>query len=83
MTQTLNTPVHVNAYYFAGSTMKTFPRSIDFDGQAVTFASGLRYLVQRGAEAIRLFDMSGADGLTYRLQQTGDSWTLLGTKGAL
>jgi len=82
MTHTINTPVSVSAYYFAGREMKTFPRQIEYRDQAVTFASGLRYLVQRGAEAIKLFDMSGEDGLTYRLEQTGDSWTLLGTKGA-
>lgn len=83
MTQVINAPVSVNAYYFAGKEMKTFPRAIEYRGQAVTFASGLRYLVQRGAEAVKLFDMSSTDGQTYRLQQTGDSWTLLGTKGAL
>lgn len=81
MTNVINQEVNVNAYYFAGPEMKTFPRSIEYSGEAITFMSGLRYLVQRGAEAIRLFDMSGADGLTYRLRQTGDSWTLLGTKG--
>jgi hypothetical protein len=63
--------------------MKTFPRQIEYSGQAVTLTSGLRYLVQRGAQAIKLFDMSGSDGLTYRLEQLGDNWTLLGTKGAL
>ncbi len=82
MTQVINAPVSVSAYYFAGREMKTFPRAIEYGGQAVTFASGLRYLVQRGAEAIKLFDMSASDGQTYRLQQTGDSWMLLGTKGA-
>jgi len=82
MTQTINAPVSVSAYYFAGKEMKTFPKQIEYSGQAITFASGLRYLVQRGAEAIRLFDMNGADGQTYRLQQTGNNWTLLGTKGA-
>lgn len=82
MTQVINAPVNVSAYYFAGKEMKTFPRQIEFRGQAVTFASGLRYLVQRGAEAVKLFDMSSDDGQTYRLQQTGDNWTLLGTKGA-
>ncbi len=82
MTNTINTPVNVNAYYFAGREMKTFPREIEYGGEAVTFRSGLRYLVQRGAEAIQLFDMSAADGLTYRLKQTGNSWMLLGTKGA-
>jgi len=82
MTQTINTPVNVNAYYFAGREMKTFPRQIEYSNQAITFASGLRYLVQRGAEAIKLFDMNGEDGLIYRLQQNGDNWVLLGTKGA-
>jgi len=83
MTHTINTPVNVSAYYFAGRDMKTFPRQIEYSGQAITLTSGLRYLVQRGAQAIKLFDMSGSDGLTYRLEQTGDTWTLLGTKGAL
>jgi len=83
MTQTINVPVDVSAYYFTGHEMKTFPKQIEYSGQAITFASGLRYLVRKGAEAIQLFDMSAADGLTYRLQQQGDSWTLLTTKGAL
>jgi hypothetical protein len=82
MTKTINAPVNVSAFYFAGREMKTFPKQIEYGGQAITFANGLRYLVQRGSEAVRLFDMSGADGLTYRLQQQGDSWTLLATKGA-
>lgn len=81
MTQTINAPVSVNAYYFAGREMKTFPKQIEYSGQDITFASGLRYLVQKGTEAVRLFDMSASDGLTYRLQQQGNSWTLLTTKG--
>jgi len=63
--------------------MKTFPKQIEYSGEDVTFTNGLRYLVRKGSEAIRLFDMSTYDGLTYRLQQRGDTWTLLGTKGAL
>ncbi len=82
MTQ-INTPINVSAYYFAGREMKTFPREIEYGGQAITLMNGLRYLVRRGADAVKLFDMSGADGLTYRLKQSGDNWTLLGTKGAL
>lgn len=82
MTNVINAPVNVSAYYFAGNAMNTFPKEIEYDNEAVTFLTGLRYLVRRGGEAIRLFDMSGADGLTYRLQQAGDNWTLLGTKGA-
>jgi hypothetical protein len=83
MTNVINQPVNVSAYYFAGREMKTFPKQIEYGGEAISFMSGLRYLVRRGAEAVKLFDMSGADGLTYRLQQNGDNWTLIGTKGAL
>lgn len=84
MTTIINQEVTIDAFYFAGSEMKTFPRQIELDGQAVTFASGLRYLVQRGQQAIRYFDMSNDEnGLTYRLRQDGSQWMLLGTKGAL
>lgn len=83
MTNVINQTVNVNAFYFAGREMKTFPRTIEYSGQDITFANGLRYLVQRGQQAIKLFDMSGSDGLTYRLQQDTSGWTLLGTKGAL
>ncbi|MFZ1249051.1 MAG: hypothetical protein WAQ24_01880 [Candidatus Saccharimonadales bacterium] len=82
MTQIINQTVHVNAVYFAGADLKTFPREIEYQGRAITFATGLRYLIRRGAEALQLFDMSGDDGFTYRLSRRGDSWTLLGTKGA-
>lgn len=82
MTQIINQEVNVNAIYFSGSDMKTFPREIEYEGRAVTFASGLRYLVQRGQEALQLFDMSADDGHTYRLSRSGNSWTLLGLKGA-
>ena len=83
MTNSINQEVNVSSYYFAGHEMKTFPREIEYGGRAISFASGLRYLVQKGSEALRVFDMSATDGLTYRLQQQGDSWTLLGTRGAL
>lgn len=82
MTKTINQAVSVNAIYFSGSDMKTFPREIEYDGRAVTFADGLRYLVRRGAEALQLFDMSAEDGYIYRLSRQGDNWTLLGLKGA-
>lgn len=80
MTQTINQEVHVNAFYFTGRDMRSFPRQIEYGGEAVTFAGGLRYLVRRGAEAIRLFDMSAEDGQTYRLRQDGDRWLLLGLR---
>ena len=87
MTNVINQEISVNAFYFAGQAggkgIKTFPREIEYGGQDITFANGLRYLVRKGSEAVRVFDMSGADGLTYRLRQQGNSWMLVGTKGAV
>lgn len=81
MTHTINKEVTVNAVYFEGRGLRSFPREIEYGGRAVTFASGLRYLVQRGSEVVRLFDMSAEDGFTYRLRQDGERWLLLGLKG--
>lgn len=78
MTKTINEQVQVNAFYFGGRDMKSFPRTIEYKGQAVTFADGLRLLVRHGNNFIKFFDMSGADGDTYRLRQEGDRWTLVG-----
>lgn len=80
MTQVINQEVNVNALYFAGSELRTFPREIEYNGRAVTFMSGLRCLIQRGTDAIRVFDMSAEDGQTYRLRQDGARWTLLGLR---
>jgi len=74
---TTNTEIDVNAYYFAGKDMKSFPRRISFGNQAVTFADGLRVAVQRGDQLTYLFDMLATDGGTYRLRQSGSQWTLL------
>ena len=82
MTQMINEQVNVQAYYFSGREMKTFPRAIEYQGQAVTFADGLRMLVRHGQNLIKIFDMSSADGHTYRLRQEGSQWTLVGMKGA-
>ncbi len=77
---TLNTEVDVNAFYFAGKEMKTFPRRISYGDQAVTFADGLRLSFERNGRLTYLFDMNGADGRGYRLRQDGNQWTLVGTR---
>lgn len=59
--------------------MKTFPRQMEYGGQAITFADGLRLRLQRGNRSFYLFNMSGADGATYHLRQEGTQWTLVGT----
>lgn len=80
MTTISNAEVDVNAFYFAGKDMKSFPRRISFGDTAVTFADGLRVAVQHGSECMYLFDMLATDGGTYRLRQQGNQWTLLGAR---
>lgn len=79
MTTVINQTVTVNAFYFSGRDMKTFPRAIEYGGRQVTFSNGLRCLVRRGTRAINFFDMNtpGSD-TTYRLRQDEHGWTLLG-----
>jgi len=81
MTQIINSEVSVNSFYFRGGKgMKTFPRQIEWDNNFVTFAeAGLHYLIHHGQDLVRLFDMSDADGTTYRLRQEDGRWTLVGT----
>lgn len=83
MTKTINREVTVNALYFSGRDMKTFPKEIELEGTSVTFADGLRYLIHRGSEIVRLFDMRTDDGQTYRLRQAGEQWMLLGLTSGL
>jgi hypothetical protein len=81
----VNREVTVNSFYFTQNqrqNFKSFPRRIEFDGNNVTFAeSGLRLLIKSGQKLAELFDMSGADGQTYRLKLENNSWTLVGVKG--
>lgn len=79
----LNKEVTVNSFYFTNQThLKSFPRQIELDGHNVTFAeSGLRLLLKSGQRLAQLFDMSGADGATYRLRLEENRWTLVGIKG--
>ena len=78
----INTDVHVNAFYFAGRAMRSFPKTIEYQGRAVTFASGLQLLIRRGQSRTLLYDMDSVDGAVYRLSRTGSQWTLIGVKGA-
>ena len=79
MTQLINTEVDINAYYFAGKELKTFPRQMEYGGRAITFADGLRLQLQRAGQLTYFFDMRSADGATYRLTQEGNRWVLVGT----
>lgn len=73
----INRPVAVTAVYFReNESFDTYPRRIEFEGRSVAFADGMRYLIRKGEQLIRLFDMT--DGTAqYRLREDADSWTLI------
>jgi hypothetical protein len=80
-----NQDIEITSVYFrGGQTSKRFegyPRRMVMDGREYTFLeSGMRYLVQKGQQLVKLFDVS--DGQTqYRLRLDGDNhWTLVGMK---
>ncbi|HET8709439.1 MAG TPA: hypothetical protein VFL85_04120 [Candidatus Saccharimonadales bacterium] len=78
----INKEVNVSAYYFRSRRpgMRTFPKRIELDGTEYTFAeNGLGYLVRKGTEIVRLFDMSDGNN-TFRLRNSGSQWTLIGMK---
>lgn len=83
MTQTINKEVEVNAFYFAqGQKFKSYPRAITVDHRRYTFTDGLQMLVQKGQEAIRLFDMT--DGFNnFRLREENDQWFLVSRRPVL
>lgn len=76
----VNQEVDVNAYYFAGKDMRSYPRQINFGGRAVTFAEGLRVSLARGGRLTYLFNMLAEGGDVYCLRQEGSQWTLVGTR---
>lgn len=77
MTQVINKSAEVNSYYFSKrGSFKSFPKEITVDQTRYAFLDGLQFLVQRGQDVIRLFDMT--DGVkTYRLRQHQGVWTLV------
>lgn len=75
----INETINVSAYYFAGRAGRMFPRQIELGQERFTFQDGLQYVVCKGQQAIKLFDMT--DGTTtYRLRCENDQWTLVGTR---
>ena len=78
---TLNREINVTGYYFQGKTMQSFPSQIEFDNQQINFAeAGMRYLIKKGQNFVRLFDATAGD-TTYRLKYDPEQllWTLVYT----
>lgn len=79
--------IEITSVYFrnraGGQRFESFPKRMLLDGREYTFAeSGMRYLVRKGQELVKLFDVS--DGQTqYRLRLDEQShWSLVSTKMA-
>ncbi len=77
----INQTVSVNAFYFLNclGEMKTFPKQIELDNTSYTFNDGLQYLIQKGQQVIRIFEMTDGQ-TTFRLRHEDNCWTLVGTK---
>ena len=76
---TVNKEVNITAWSFRRrhQQLQSFPKRMEFDNHEYNFAEGLRYLVQRGRQAIQLFDMSDGQN-KYRLKLGEDQvWTLV------
>lgn len=81
-TLSINKEVEVNAFSFVNRHgLSGIPRTITLEDQQYSFVdNGIRYLVQKGQELSRLFDMTDGQR-TFRLRQDQDHWTLLSIKG--
>jgi hypothetical protein len=63
---------------------ESYPKRMVMDGREYTFIdAGMRYLVQKGQDLIKLFDMSdGQNQFRLRVDET-NRWTLVGMKAAI
>ncbi len=82
--QTINKEVHVTAWYFSrrNERLTSYPKRMEYNQKEYTFADGLRLLIQKGKQAIQLFDMTDGDRdyrLSFDTQQ--ESWTLVSITG--
>ena len=80
--------IQITSVYFrtpkGHDQFETFPRQMVYEGHEYTFTElGMKYLIQKGQQLIRLFDMT--DGKTdYRLKLEGENnWTLVNMKTAI
>ncbi len=80
--------IQITSVYFrsnpARQRFESYPKRMVYEGREYTFLeSGMRYLVQKGQQLVKLFDVS--DGQTqYRLRLDGDNrWTLVGMKAGI
>lgn len=76
---TINEGVNITSLSFRSTRdFTTYPRRMEYRGQAYTFLNGLQYLIKKGSDVTRIFDMSDGSA-NYRLKcdDAQSSWTLV------
>ena len=62
--------------------LESYPRRMVYGGREYTFVElGMRYLVQKGQQFIKLFDVTDGQN-SFRLRCEGDQWTLVKMQAA-
>lgn len=77
--RTINEDVTITSLSFrSGRDFTTFPRRMEYRGQAYTFLNGLQYLIKKGESITRIFDMTDGSA-SYRLKcdDAQHNWTLV------
>jgi hypothetical protein len=80
-----NQEIEITSVYFRSGPDKrrfeSYPKRMVYDGREYTFLeSGMRYLVRKGQELIKLFDVSDGQML-FRLRLDQENhWTLVNMK---
>jgi hypothetical protein len=81
MTRTaINEDVTITALAFRNNRdFATLPKRMQYRGSTYTFMGGLQYLVKKGDDIMRIFDMSDDRNTVYRLRSddTQSNWTLV------
>ena len=74
----LNEKVNITGWVFRNNRgLSTYPSRMEYQGATYTFSDGLQYLIKKGEQVKRIFDMT--DGAKdYRLMcDNENSWTLV------
>lgn len=87
MTTSVNQPVQITSLAFTsrqkGARLEAFPKRMVWDDREYSFAEiGMHFLIKKGQELIRLFDVSDGQN-DYRLKcDEQNHWTLVSLRTA-
>ena len=82
---TINKEVNITAWYFRNKhqQLTSYPKRMEYNREEYNFGDGLRFLIQKGRQAVQLFDMTDGSK-NYRLQfdTKQQIWTLVSITNA-